>query len=214
MYEYLGIKTWFRNRGSVVFSQYDAIKKIWNILPDYLLGECRKTPAPENAFKVYVESTRLDKEKQVQYHSVTAKRLCFSQRSRTDLQLDTCFHCTRTKEPTDQDCRKFRHSSGHLWLTRHAPLTVSIDDNGEECICIDGAHAAHIHGKGCSKMCLKMGRGAMIIVPNKLGLVTTSSTKTEVVADGECFPKCSWFRYFRLAQGDEAKGDMLMQDNE
>ena len=45
------------------------------------------------------------------------------------------------------------------------------------------------------------------------GVVTTSSTETEVVADGERFPKCTWFRYFRMAQGDVVKEDMLMQDN-
>ena len=48
----------------------------------------------------------------------------------------------------------------------------------------------------------------------KLGVVTTTSTETEIVADGKIFPKYSWFRYFLLAQGDRAKGEMLMQDNE
>ena len=59
-----------------------------------------------------------------------------------------------------------------------------------------------------------MGRGAMLNTSKKLGLVTTISTETEIVADGKRFPKCAWFRYFRLAQGDEAKEDSLMQVNE
>ena len=58
-----------------------------------------------------------------------------------------------------------------------------------------------------------MGRGTMINTSKKLGVVTTSSTETEVVACGERFPKCTWFRYFRLAQGANDKEDILFQDN-
>ena len=52
----------------------------------------------------------------------------------------------------------------------------------------------------------------MMNVSKKLNFITTSSTKTEVVAKDEWFPKSAWFRYFRLAQGDEAKEDVLMQN--
>ena len=41
-----------------------------------------------------------------------------------------------------------------------------------------------------------------------------SSTETEIVSTGEWFPKCTWFRYFWLAQGDHVKEDILMQDND
>ena len=34
------------------------------------------------------------------------------------------------------------------------------------------------------------------------------------MADGEIFPKHTWFGYIRLAQGDSDKEDALMQDNE
>ena len=54
----------------------------------------------------------------------------------------------------------------------------------------------------------------MINVSKKFGLIAVSSRKTEVVADREHFPKCTWFRYSRLVQGDEAKEDILMQNNQ
>ena len=85
VHEYLGMTEDFRNRGSVVFSQCDAIKKFFHSLPDYPRGVYRSAPAPENLFKVNVESPRLDKEKQHQCHSATAKCIYFSQRSRTTL---------------------------------------------------------------------------------------------------------------------------------
>ena len=106
------------------------------------------------------------------------------------MQLATRFHCTRVKEKKEQDVMKFRYLSGCLWLTRHLPLIISINENGEAYACIDGAHAIHSDGKGHSGMHLAMGRGGMMNVSKKLGLVTTSSTETEVVANGERFPKC------------------------
>lgn len=36
-----------------------------------------------------------------------------------------------------------------------------------------------------------IGRGAMVSFSRKLGLVTNSSTETEVVSNGERFPKCT-----------------------
>jgi hypothetical protein len=57
------------------------------------------------------------------------------------------------------------------------------------------------------------GKGAMINVTKKLGLVTNSSTETEIVATGECLPQCTWFRYFRIAQGEPIREDIIMQDN-
>ena len=94
------------------------------------------------------------------------------------------------------------------------PLMLTIDEKGDVSTCIDGAHAVHNDGKGHSDLFLTMGKGAMKKASKKLGMFTTSSTKTEIVADGERFPKLSWFRHFRLAQEDSTKEDVLMQDNE
>ena len=91
---------------------------------------------------------------------------------------------------------------------------MSIDGDGEVQACLDGAHTVHDDSKGHSGMRLTMGKGAMINASKKPGLVTTSSTETEVVSNGERFPNFSWFRHFRLAQGDEAKEDVLIQDNQ
>ena len=63
-------------------------------------------------------------------------------------------------------------------------------------------------------MYLTMRKSGIMNVSKKLGVVTTSSMKTKVVATGEWFLKCAWFRYFRLVQSNEAKEDILMQDNQ
>ena len=53
----------------------------------------------------------------------------------------------------------------------------------------------------------------MINVYKKIGLVTNSSTETEIVATREQLPKCTWFRYLRIEQGVLVKVGLLMQDN-
>ena len=91
---------------------------------------------------------------------------------------------------------------------------MSTDDGGEACVCEDGAHGVYMDGKGHSRRHLTVGRGALMNVSKKLGFIATSSTKTEVVADGEHFHKCGWCRYFHVAQEDKAKEHTSMQDNE
>ena len=82
---------------------------------------------------------------------------------------------------------------------------------------MDSAHAVHaVHAdeKRHSRLFWTMDSGEMINVSKNLGLVTTSSTETEVVATGERFHKCTWFRFLRLSQGGNDKEDALMQDNQ
>ena len=93
------------------------------------------------------------------------------------------------------------------------PLIIEIDNEGNAHARIDRACAAHNHAKGHSGLYLVLGRSAMINALKKLDAVTTSSTETEVVAYGERFPKCTQFRYFRLAQGAEDKEGILFQNN-
>jgi len=212
-HEYLGMAIDFRVPGRCAMSQLDCIKKSRNELSEYWKAAYRNTPAPENLFKIDQESNELDEVLKEEYHQVTAKALWLSQRPRPDLQLATGFHCTRVKEPAVQDSKKLMQLLAYIWKARYLPLTIGIDENGELHIHIDGAHAAHVDAKGHSGLFATLGLGAMLNVPKKLGINTTSSTETEVVPAGERLPKCTWFRYFRIEQGEDAKEDVLLQDN-
>ena len=88
-----------------------------------------------------------------------------------------------------------------------------MNGNGEMMIYIDGANMVHMDTRGHSGLFTTMGKGAMLEVAKKLGMVIISSTETEVVSTGERLPKCTWFRYMHLAQGKEMSEDVLMQDN-
>ena len=100
--------------------------------------------------------------------------LYFSQRSRVDLKLTSGYHCTRVKDPTDQDFSKFRHLTGCMWATRFIPLIISICDKGEIVTHSEEVHSAYDDVKGNYGMFLTMDKGAMMSVSKKLGVVAVS----------------------------------------
>ena len=141
------------------------------------------------------------------------KRFWTSQRSCPDIQLAITYHCTRINKATDTDWEKFKHLMQLIWTWRWLPLIIKMNRNGEMMIYIDGAHMVHIDTRGHSGLFVTMGKRAMLNVAKKLGIVTISSIETEVVSTEERLPKCTWFRYMRLTQGEEMSKDVLMQDN-
>ena len=149
----------------------------------------------------------------MQNYSKIVGKININQRLRPNLQLSTGFHCTRVKSLTAHDWAKLVWLLEHSWRTLCLPLTMETDDDGNFCVCVDGAHVEHADGKGCSGLHVTMGKGSMMNASRKLGLVTNSSTETEVVPCGERLPKCAWFMHFRMAQWDADKEDVLMQDN-
>jgi hypothetical protein len=212
VHEYLGMTIDFRVKSEVRFSQYDFLKKLLNSLPESLSTGKKNTAAPEYLFKTTDESCLLDNKRKDLFHTITAKTLWLSQRSRTDVQLAVGFCCTRIQDPTEHDWKKLNHLMQYLRATRFIPLII-MSDGVNTVIYIDGAHAVHSNCRGHSGLYVTQGKGAMINVSKKLGLVTNSSTETEIVATGERMPKCTWFRYFRIEQGEPIKEDLLMQDN-
>jgi hypothetical protein len=212
VHEYLGMTIDFRVKSEVRFSQYDFLKKLLNSLPDSMSTGKKNTAAPEYLFKTTDSSCPLNNTRKELFHTITAKTLWLSQRTRTDVQLAVGFCCTRIKEPNEHDWKKLTHLMQYLRGTRFIPLII-MSDGENTIIYIDGAHAVHTDCKGHAGLFLTMGKGAMINISKKIGLVTNSSTETEIVSTGERMPKCTWFRYFRIEQGEPIVEDILMQDN-
>ena len=91
---------------------------------------------------------------------------------------------------------------GHLWFTRCLSLIIIIYEEGNLHLWIDGARTVCADGKGHSGLVVTIGTGAIINVSNELGVGTVRSVETEVVSIRETFTKCTWFRHFRVAQGE------------
>ena len=85
-----------------------------------------------------------------------------------------------------------------------------IDEGGNVTMHVDGSHAMHEDGKAHSGLFATMGKGAMINISKKLGLVTTSSAEKEIASTGERHPKCAYFRHFRMDQGGCCEGWLIV----
>jgi len=166
-------------------AQYDCIKKLWLSLPDNWRNGYKNNAAPLNLFKVAEDSAELDEKKKEEYHTITAKTLWLSQRSRPDIQLATGYHCTKVKCPNADDWDRLKFLMQYPWKTRFLPLIIGMKEDGVFTIYIDGAHAVHRDCRGQGGLIGTFGTGAMLSKSGKLGLTTTSSTETEIVSTGQ-----------------------------
>jgi len=98
----------------------------------------KNNAAPLNLFKDAEDSAELDEKKQEEYHTITAKTLWLSQRSRPDIQVATGYHCTRVKCPNADDWDKLKYLMQYLWKTRFLPLIIGMKGDGVFTIYIDG----------------------------------------------------------------------------
>ena len=211
VYEHLGITIYFSLKLGVTFIRHDFIKKFWLWLPLELGGPCRNNTAPEFLFKVDKDAKLVDQKHKYEHYATTAKSVYLSQISRPGMKLAAGFHCARVKKPDAHDWNKLCRVMGCVWKTRNLPLKIVIDGDGDVHIYVDGAHAIYDGGKCESGLFFNVRRGSMINQSKKLGVVTVSSTKAEIAFTGESFPKCAWFHYFRMSQGDVTKEDDLIQ---
>jgi hypothetical protein len=78
---------------------------------------------------------------------------------------------------------------------------------------IDAAHTVHADLKGHTGGALTLGKGAITTKSNKQKLNTRSSTETEIVGVEDLMPEILWTNLFLQAQGYEAKGTILYQNN-
>jgi hypothetical protein len=127
VHEYLGMTIDFRVKSEVRFSQYNFLKKLLNSLPISISTGKKNTAAPEYLFKTTDESGAIDSVRKELFHTITAKTLWLSQRSRTDVQLAVGFCCTRIQEPNEHDWKKLTHLMQYLRATRFIPLIIMSD---------------------------------------------------------------------------------------
>ena len=85
IYEYLHMTLDFRRKESVVFTQYNTIKKFWNSLILELKSNYRSIQVPVHLFEIDPNLEKMDVKIKDEYHTATTKYLNFSQRSRIDL---------------------------------------------------------------------------------------------------------------------------------
>ena len=90
------------SKGKIAISTPQHVNKAIEGLGEDVNGTA-VNPAKSKLFTIDHESPKLTGSKKEIFHSVTAKVLWISQRSRPDLDTAVSFLCTRLKEPTEED---------------------------------------------------------------------------------------------------------------
>ena len=106
VHDYLGIRFDFTQTGRVTMTMHNYISELINACPDSLLKGTPKSPAGNHLFNVNPDSEKLDKDKAVLFHHLTAKLLYLSKRTRPNLLPTVSFLCTRVLNPDVDDWKK------------------------------------------------------------------------------------------------------------
>ena len=102
-----------------------------------------KTPAGEHLLKVNPDCPKLGDKKARLFHTLTARNLFASKRSRGDILPTTAFCTTRVKEPDEDDWKKMGRCLQYLKDTPNEVLTLSADNLRIVKWWVDGSYVCH-----------------------------------------------------------------------
>ena len=90
----------------------------------------KSSTAASNLFEVDEDSEKLSPRKAEAFHSLVAKILFVTKRSRPDTGLSVLFLTTRVRDPSNQDWKKLVHLFKYLSGTQDIPLILRADGSG------------------------------------------------------------------------------------
>jgi hypothetical protein len=100
---YLGMNLDYSTRGQLKVEMIDYIKSIIKSFPEEIGNKIPTTTWSESLFKVNEKSNRLNLELREKFHTIVAKCLFVTKRTRQDIQPGIAFLCTRVQHPTEDD---------------------------------------------------------------------------------------------------------------
>jgi hypothetical protein len=172
------------------------------------------TPAKKNLFDIDESAAPLSRKDAENFHSVVAKLLYVSKRSRLDIQLAVAFLCTRVSCSTDQDWAKLKRVLEYLRGTLDDFLTLGADDIGMMKTWVDASYAVHMDMKSHTGGVVSFGIGAVMSKSSKQKLNVKSSTEAELVGASDYLPYPIWAKKFLAFQGYVLKENVFYQDNQ
>jgi hypothetical protein len=190
----------------------DMTKYINDLLNEYNIEGTANTPAANYLFDVMDTSPALDNVNKELFHTLTAKLLYLSKRSRPDILLAVSYLTTRVNNPNISDYNKLQRVLKYLKGSKE--LTLTLFGNGTEIICdIDTSFAIHNDFKGHTGATNSLGKGVIHAESSKQKLNTKSSTETELVGLSDYYPQATHCRNFLIEQGYKPNPLIIHQDN-
>ena len=158
----------------------------------------------------------LCKEEKEIFHSVTAKCIFVSNRTRPDILPTVSVLSGRVQAPNRDDWEKGRRLIKYLQGTRDLHLVLKYDGLALAKWYVDAAFAVHDDFKSQSGGVLFLGNsgGGMASGSQKQRLNTRSSTEAELVGADDFLSRMLWTQKFLQQQGITMRQNILYQDNQ
>jgi len=212
VHSYIGMTFDFSQQGKVRVTQDGYVSEL---LASEDIKSAVKTPATDSLFDIDKESTRLSKSDSEHFHSVVAKLLYLSKRTRPDILVAINFLTSRVLVSTQQDYDKLIRVLKYLFGTQKWGIILEAEDNLLLLkIYIDASYGVHADGKSHTGLALMMGRGIIICKSVKQKINTKSSTEAELVALSDSISMAIWCRNFLEEQGYIMPPASVFQDNQ
>ena len=157
---------------------------------------------------------KLSKEKSDLFHSIVAKLLYITKRSRPDIETAVAFLTTRVSKSDVDDWKKLKRLMAWMNQTKDNTRVIGAKNVHELYTWIDAAFAVHMDMRSHTGGLMSFGRGMIHCRSSKQKLNTKSSTEAEVVGVSEYIPFNLWMAMFLKEQGYDLSKNIVFQDNE
>jgi hypothetical protein len=195
----------FHDNGTVSVKMREYIKEaIMDFSED--ITRSAATPVQKNLFDTNELHGLLMLHNGKIFHSVVAKLLYVSRRSRLDIKLAIAFICTHMSCIMEQDWLKLKSVLKYLRGTLDEFLTLGADDVGLMKTWVDASYTS------CGVVSFDMG--AVMSKSSRQKLNMKSSTEAGLVGASDYLPYPIWAKKFLAAQGYVLKDNVFYQDNQ
>ncbi|CAM9111465.1 unnamed protein product, partial [Ectocarpus fasciculatus] len=191
IHDYLGMVFEMSGEGRAKVSMIEYLK---NVLKFAEIDGTAATPATSKLFEVSDDAAKLNRKEAKKFHTIVAKLLYMSKRTRIDIMTAVSFLCTRVREPTVEDLAKLTRVLKYLNGTIDHYIILSISDDLKVIVYVDASFGIHMDGKGHTGIFITLGIGPIYCRSSKQKSVSASTSEAELITLGEAYPIILWVR--------------------
>ena len=211
VHPYLGMTFDYSVEGKVKVTQDGYVSEL---IASEDIKSAVKTPASEDLFVIDPDSAELNKEAKEHFHSLTAKLLYLSKRTRPDILVAVSFLTSRVQVATEQDGAKLTRVLRYLFGTQSLGIVLEADEQLLKLYCyIDASFGVHADAKSHTGTLVTLGKGPIMAKSVKQKINTKSSTEAELVGLSDSVSLVIWCRNFLESQGYKMPPASVFQDN-
>ena len=199
-HNFLGIDILLGEDGLVEISQHDQVQEALNKFGE-TYDHHVSSPCANHLWDVNENAEKLSKEKSDLFHSIVAKLLYITKRSRPDIETAVAFLTTRVSKSDIDDWKKLKRLMTWMNQTKDNTRVIGAKNVHELYTWIDAAFAVHMDMRSHTGGLMSFGRGMIHCRSSKQKLNAKSSTEAEVVGVSEYIPFNLWLTMFLKEQG-------------